>query len=1193
MLTLPSLEPSHVALEGIHLIEASAGTGKTYTIASLVLRLILERGLTVDQILIVTFTKAATDELRERIRQRLLDGRSAFEQGQSDEPVFAELLCAVPDYAQAQQRLTFALQSFDEAAIFTIHGFCQRVLSESAFETGWLFDAEITPDDGDIRQQIIDDFWRNETANISLGVAQYLSRTNITPDSLRKELDSWIGRDDVRVIPDVDVGDIDALHDDLQAAHRKFQAQWPEARAGVDELMRSSTALKRNSYQLKSLPDRFTALDVLADLGSPVTWLADDTRHKVFTYFSSSKITNSTKAKQIPPEHPLFDVCECLLVAYSLYSGACEDALLKLKSDCLAFAQAEMTRRKQLVQRQSYDDLLLEMRAALRSSQGPALLRGLRRQFPAGLIDEFQDTDSVQYEIFRRIYADQPGPLFLIGDPKQAIYSFRGADIFTYMAAKRDAQHAHTLGTNYRSQAHLVAAINQLFERPKNAFLFDDIPFQPVNAGRPARADGAALRIGWLDESDDGKVPNKENATRQAVIATAREIQRLLASNQFMARDIAVLVRSHKEGQAVAKALAQYDIKSSFLSQQNVFASDEASDLLRCLSAIVEPTNTGRINAALSCRLMGVDALQLHQLQNDERAWADWIGRFQDWLVQWQRHGFSASFADWQSASGLRPRLLKLADGERRVTNVQHLTEILQTQSLRAAATPEGLVKWFSDQIAEAHDGKDEDAQLRLESDESLVKIITIHKSKGLEFPVVFCPFLWSARKAPNKNALLAYHAPDQVDQPGQWVLDLGSEHRNEESVPQVEYESLAEDIRLAYVALTRASERCYITWGKVSGCERTALTYLLHHDDQDNTLEGFRARVKKLGDVDMRNVAQALVAKSGGAIALETLSDGVVEQGELRLQPVTQLRARPFTGRIVRDWRVTSFSGLTSHHAAHTELPDYDLAVEPATPEPQPVQETPQGPNIYTFPKGAQAGIMMHALFEFLDFRLAQRPLLEPYVEDTLQQHGFDLSWRDVLVDMLLNVLATPLLDEVPDFTLGQLDNAQRLNELAFYFPLQALSVGGLQQVFEQAGGNHWRALAPEIALLRFGSLRGFMKGFIDLVFEWQGRYYVLDYKSNWLGAHIGDYTHDDIATALSEHLYDLQYMIYSVALHRYLRLRIPDYSYHQHFGGSVYLFLRGMHPESGTQTGVFFDRPDFALIDALDRYFGSHHAE
>lgn len=1195
-MTLKPLDPTSVPLTGQHLIEASAGTGKTYTIASLYLRLLLERELTVDQILIVTFTNAATEELRERIRQRLLDVRSDFARGHADDETTAALLSAVPGHERAQQQLTLALQSFDEAAISTIHGFCQRVLGDSAFETGWLFDTDIAPDDSTIRQQLVDDYWRQATADLAPALARYLFTSGITPDTLRATLNPWLQRDNVDVIPKTTRPDLTPLDDNLRHWHQQFQSQWVTARPELMTLMQASPVLNRTVYGLKSLDGRFAELDILAASRDAVSWCTQSKHRKTLSYFTDSGIRSGTKSGQTPPEHGFFQVCEYLLEAAEAFVFAAERRLIELKTDCLAYVQAEMPQRKRLSQQQSFDDLLLELRNALQGPNNNPLAASIRRQFPAALIDEFQDTDPVQYDIFRRVYAGQPGPLFMIGDPKQAIYSFRGADIFTYLAAKRDATHAHTLATNYRARPGLVDAINRVFSRPSDPFLFNGIDFQPVAAGRTEDkpvGHPAALRFWLLDENDGGKALTKVPATQQAASTTARDIARLLTTESCAASDIAVLVRSHKQAETIRRALQQYDIQCAISSQQSVFGSTEAVALHQCLAAIAEPTASGRIAAALTTVLMGQNGPELARAQHDDLIWSRWIERFHHWSALWHRAGLFACLGDWRGTMAIDQRLLALPNGERRVTNFQHLTELLQAQSLSDGHAPEQLVTWLGDQIRDTNSGSsNEAAQLRLESDESLVQVLTIHKSKGLEFPVVYCPFLWSSSKRPGKTEPIGYHAGKQDDR---WTLDLGSEHRASVSEPQFEYEALAEDIRLTYVALTRAAEHCTVVWGNVSEAEKTALGYLLHHDDGES-LDVMRKRVKKLKRDDIAEALGNLAAPGDGHICIEPIDQRPVEQGELDLRQPEPLVSRPFRGTIPRDWRITSFSGLTSQHTVQAEQPDYDM-LTPATPDIAEstittTAETP-GRGIFSFPKGAQAGVMMHALFEHHDFRDTDTQSLRPYAEQTLQKYGFDGAWHDVMADMMTHVLTTSIVPDDPAFTLSRLTPSQRLNELAFYFPLQAMTVSALQRTFQQSGGTHWRPLGPATGGLQFPPLQGLMKGFVDLVFEWQGRFFVVDYKSNWLGNTAEAYSRPELERAMAEHWYDLQYLIYTVALHRYLRLRLADYDYERHFGGIAYLFLRGMHPDTGVERGVFFDRPAFALINALDRTFGAKPVE
>jgi exodeoxyribonuclease V beta subunit len=537
-------------------------------------------------------------------------------------------------------------------------------------------------------------------------------------------------------------------------------------------------------------------------------------------------------------------------------------------------------------------------------------------------------------------------------------------------------------------------------------------------------------------------------------------------------------------------------------------------------------------------------------------------------------------FRAWLIGEGVPQRLLAFRDGERRLTNLLHLAELSHVAS-RARPGMAALLKWLGDR-RRAPANKDEEQQLRLESDENLVRIVTVHKSKGLEYPVVFCPFLWDGRlRADEKNnTTLLYHDPDDARRA---ILAVGAG----EDDPARQYarrEEMAENLRLFYVALTRAKQRCYLVWGKIKDAGAAPPAWLLHRptvkEHGKDWLQATQERFGKLEAAAIRGDLQTAFAAAGDAVAIAPLPR---EPGQRYRPPEgvePELKARVFAGSLSEFWRVGSFTALTAGQSVET--PDYDMTA--AVPGGETGAEVAAVPlrGIFAFPRGARAGSCLHAMFERLDFTQRDRERREDLVSRTLTGHGLDAAeWTPVVADLIERVLATPLDEK--GLRLATVAPDRRLNELEFAYPLGHLRADGLRRVL----ARHGYAVGPfreMIDHLEFSPLRGYMKGFIDLVFEAGGRFYLVDYKSNWLGPEPAAYRRELLDDAMARESYVLQYLIYTVALHRYLRLRVPDYHYARHFGGVFYLFLRGMDPALGADCGVFRDRPAPELVAALD---------
>ncbi|MDH5357721.1 MAG: exodeoxyribonuclease V subunit beta [Gammaproteobacteria bacterium] len=1170
---MTAFDAQTVSLQGLNLIEASAGTGKTYTLAELYLRLVLEKDLTVDKILVVTYTRAATEELRDRLRQKLVDARGELLKNPADRKMLIHMVDP-ESVRSASQKLTLAIQSFDEAAIFTIHGFCQRVLGDFAFESGQRFDVEMIGDDYALLQSATDDFWRREITTADKNFVAYLLAKNESPETLLKSVRNLIAKPYIECLP-VPEMDSELCYQQAQSQFEQLQNIWQKEQETVIATLNNKDLLNGNKYRTSSVEKWLLLLsNMLASPDMPLSLFEG------FEKFTPEKLEDGLKKDKILPENPFWTACEQLLALSHHLQQARELQRQQLRLRLLENLRDTLPKQKQQQQLQSYDDLLLNLEQALSGERGDWLVARLRQQYQAALIDEFQDTDPVQYASFSRIYADSGLPTFLVGDPKQAIYSFRGADIFTYLQAKSRADIQHTLTTNWRSHPDLVSAVNTIFSRHAEPFIYKDIPFKTVDAARNNKPvltveqpDSVPLQILWA-ESD--KSMAKKDLTAIAANVTADEIARLLNLAQshqatlldhdaqqhraVSGGDIAVLVRNHKQAHEIQHCLQQRGINSVQQGRENVFASKEAHMLERILLAIAEPNNDARLKSALATQLWGLNAGDLYQLQQDENEWHAQLDVFYELHQLWLKHGFMRMFRQLLILVSAQQRLLTLADGDRQLTNILHLLELIQDQCSQKNDGMEAVLHWLSTHIQSA-DPSDETAQLRLESDEQLVKIITIHKSKGLEYPIVFCPFLWDVNLRSAKDPVISFHQQDNNNS----ACAAFSEPALSQAAELVATEERAEDLRLLYVALTRARERCVVIWGNVKGkaegshVSNSALFSLLHptHNELDS--------------VAMAADLSALAESSAGSVAVRTIKEGEFIRYHAGSDSTQPLSARPFSGIIQQPWSISSFSALTYGHDA--ELPDYDAQSLHETVIVQTAMSLAL--DRFSFPRGAQAGTCIHAMFEHWDFSSRDTEAMQSMVSRTLLQFGFDEKWTLVACQWLSEVVATRLEEGL---SLNQLTPAQRLDEMAFYFPVANLSVDKLQRAMMPLLDKN-SPLATVINRLTFSSLSGFMKGFIDLVFEHQGRFYIVDYKSNHLGNNELDYQASQLSDAMVAHDYPLQYLIYNLALHRYLRLRMPDYDPEQHLGGVYYLFVRGMKPD--------WDRQAFFMTNRRQPYW------
>ncbi len=1140
------LDIARLPLKGVQLIEASAGTGKTWSITGLYLRWVLGIGaapLEVEQILVVTFTKAAVAELRGRIRLRLREALDVLEGQGEDE--FLQALLADVDVALARKRLQLALSCMDNAAIFTIHGFCKRLLSQYAFEAGISFDLDMQDGASELREQAVLDYWRQHAWQ-DTSVAQLLASQFSDAKHLHGQLKPLLDKADTPLTPVV------TLEQALQANDARVQAleaikdAWLQHGQQASDLQYAALdnkILHGNRVRRASVDKTVMAFNAWAMGGKP------DIEFERFSQQWLNERCAKGKEAQVPT-HPLFALIDRELPIIANAEAIARPAVLQhARTQVLAREAALKAAHGQL----SADDLLNEARNALIADHAAPLLEQVRKRFPVAMVDEFQDTDVIQYTIFSTLYGQSDEQaLLMIGDPKQAIYGFRGADIYAYLRARDDSAAQYHLTTNFRSTTDMVAAVNRCFAGD-NPFVIDKLDFQPLDAANkvpPFSGDDTrkALHIA-LAEDDIATADAPAQHLWQAEWIAA-EIRRLLGNanarigeRRVQAGDIAVLVRSHTQAREVRDALAVLGLPCVYAGRESVMQSDEAADLLLLLSALAEPENGSLLRNALSCRLLNLPLAQLYQHLHDEAAWEQVVSEFYAAQALWRKRGILPALYHLFEQYQVLERLKGDVFGERRLTDLLHLCELLQHQHSLGIGARE-LVRWLQRQREAGGDVADEQ-KLRLETDSELVQITTIHGSKGLQYPITFVAGMSAPGKAQGGD-ITWFH-----DDAG--VLHARYRASDEEKLQALQ-EQRAEEMRLLYVALTRSVYRCYITAESEKTLPQSPLARLLRVIGEKPMWPDVIKAAQELAD-DTISVSQDRPS-SGGALAEPAQA--------LRLNPP------PALPNIEDRWRINSYTGLTRHldapEAAH-------FANETRLPEVQGDRL-----DIASFPRGARAGICLHAIFERLDFRTADGSGIDAVCAQQLADHGFDRKWLPTLAVMARQVLDTPFSESQP-VRLSQADAF--VPELEFVLPLGNLRATNLER------GVNLLDPALKKPALTFADVEGMLRGFIDLVFIHQGRYWIVDYKSNWLGHKPGDYQHSAMDQAVAEHRYDIQAALYAVALHRYLQHCVPDYDPATHLGGVAYLFLRGMDGTHAGQ-GVWLRQPDADTVAQWDQLLG-----
>ncbi len=1170
-----------IPLSGLRLIEASAGTGKTHTITELFLRLILEKGLTVDQILVVTYTEAATEELRDRIRTKLRDEKI--------------VLCKKdisPENKKNISLLQNALINFDEAAIFTIHGFCFRILKEQAYESSSLFDTELITSQDHLLQETVDDFWRNNFYSTSPAFAAYALHANYSSEDFAKLISRHLQNPILKIIPDEAKPGIKTAEETFNQAHKKASDCWNQGRNEIEEILVSAKSLNRRSYQTKKIPQWINSFNNYFSENEPSVILPEKLEKLTLSAINSNPVGGNK-----PPEHSFFVLCEKLIKAKEALTSCFDKKLLDLKIKLFGYAGKSLEQKKALHNVLYFDDLLLNVYKALFSRKDSHFAGSIRNKYSAALIDEFQDTDPVQYKIFSKLFIHKDSSLFLIGDPKQAIYSFRNADLFAYLKAAEKAGEPFTLDTNWRSEPGLIKAVNSLFSTHQNPFLYHKISFKNVSSSSvckdPLKINNASEPPFQLWFVPTGKEKNSKSLIPKPQLredisnAVAREISRLLDlsgskkaclnDKPVTPGDIAVLVRTHKQANRVQESLKKHYVPSILHSTGNIFTTEDAVQMIYILEAAANPDEERKVKAALATYILGVKGKQLVSTDCNASFIETEMADFQKYHDLWNARGFFPMFQQLLTEKGVKPRLIALSDGERKLTNILHLAELIHNVLTQENLGMSAAVKWFSEQVrTEVHHQEEE--QLRLETDKDAVKIVTIHKSKGLEYSIVFCPFLWDGQSNNNK-APAVFHDPKK-----DLTLDLGSDCI-EENRTISDQEALSESMRLLYVALTRAKNRCYLVWGSFKDAGTSPLAYLFHNrncTDPSAAIKITKDIFNSLGDDDILKTLKSYEDSSEKTIRVSPIPPA---SENLKAYSNTEkkhtLSVRPFKKPIIREISFTSFSSIISGRYHESDLPEADEFFHDTKDE-----NTNDGLSIFSFPAGAVPGTMLHEVLEDLDFTINRADEIDRLIRDKFVHYGFEEKWIPIVRNMLIDLLNISLDPSDRGLCLSQIKNNDRLNELGFYFPLKDLSKQTLGSLFSKSGqAPVLEGFAKEIEKLNFQPLNGFIKGFIDLVFTYKGKFYIVDWKSNLIGRDIYHYKAENLVPIMQNDYYILQYHLYTLALHKYLKKRLPAYTYEKYFGGVFYIFLRGIDKTKGPDYGIFRDRPQKELILEMDR--------
>ncbi len=1227
----PELEPIREPIIGNMVIEASAGTGKTFTITTLLLRLLLglnsdqKAPLKLEEILIVTFTNAATAELKERIFKRIIDlKRAILGQGESD-PVLDALIEEIKNLSKSEEGgegvegtdaditsrleeavnlLVMAERSIDQASIFTIHGFSQRLLKENALNMGRDFQFEIAENAEEIIREALYYFWRQECYPLSRSQANIILEYFHAPESpylnshsLRRMIQPFL--QDPDLIERERFAEVSGLEELLTHQHNlieELKKDWLTyfPYTAFEDLVKT-TGLNGRSYRqdwMKKWHEEMTEW-ATSTLFSPPKSI-----EKFHYHYLESRLKEGGDLSRAPEElRELFqafeeiDTLPIVAIHYAAWKVIQHARVLKQEAQLLGF-----------------DDILQELKIRL-DGASEELIKAIQSRYRAVMIDEFQDTDRKQLSIFYKLFFDAPEiPFIMIGDPKQSIYRFRGADINAYLSAKQAAEKVRTLSTNYRSASRVIESVNQLFTvagKGAETFLHKDIPFIEISS--PAKAKeielfydlpekdlfsqedlGGLTFLNFKAGEEELTVPkkgepyvNRENFKNAVAERAALEVKKLLIYGRLRegdlirpveSGDITFLVRGHSDAELILSVLKKAGLNAVYLSEKRSVFDPEVSivsDLHLFLRSLIYRQDRALLMRSLSTILYGLSIEEYQALQEDAAGLEELLEERNYLRLIWRKHGILAMIRTFIVQQDRLAKLRALEDGERLVSDLFHLGELLQAQKI---STKEGLLAWLEEQM---ESGREDVATLRLESDFKTIQVMTYHKSKGLEFPIVFIPFALRNPVAETEGIYEFSVENPTTGREESYRKYLFKEEADETAKSYFIREQLAEEIRFLYVALTRAKYHNFVGFTldyKASDYPKSALGHLLPVHEKPELLE---------------DLCESGVVRNLTFTSIDLAKEMQHENMELLKQEEAEkstLKAAIFTGDTETIWRFTSFSHLSYNANTPYFIPEKQDEKEFEDEELPHLSDEERVGSL--FPKGAMTGNFIHALLEnYAPDELQNRELLSLELERNFSAFVPEADFPallDELTEWLNNILEADLALEdrhIPPLR-EILSGERHINELEFIFPVrERLTPDALSALVQE------NLPRESNETLSFDQLKGMLRGFIDLTFEHNGQFFVVDYKSNYLGPTPASYRLSEMERSIKHAHYDLQYLIYTVALVKFLEIQLPNFDYARDFGGVYYLYLRGM--QAGQKSGVYYTKPDETLINRLRSLF------
>ena len=1190
---------------GVRLLEASAGTGKTFALAHLVLRLVTEQLLSLDQLLVVTFTEAAAEELRDRIGRRLDAALQGLLRRERNDPATTEIDAVLKNWLEQHgqdssqrrllaSRLLEALEALERADITTIHGFCRRSLRRQALQNGQALDLTLDDDPQTLAVQVAHDLWRDEVLRLDHGHVGGLLQAGLNPEALASALHRLDGDCAVRIAEEAepiaaDQSLAETFPNWLRSRWEHFIEQWQSQGMVLEQALRSCAAEWRslgctNTKPFSSRPtkDRCSELDhwivQISNSKDPLIRYTEVRNQGLLGgYYHPGSFEKTARAcGEADPSLPSSALQTAIA---ALWDGPAEQTWRYLLIKGLTEINARRRHRGVV----GFSGLLDALDPS-RSTAAESWLMPLRARYRVALIDEFQDTDPLQWRLLKTAFTTPNHLLLMVGDPKQAIYRFRGGDLNTYKTARQDADRIDVLLDNRRTTPQLMRGINQLLAP---GLPLSELPVPrvtPRSSAEPIALPEGQTSLQILDvNSEEQDAVSSRTAVEGKIprIATDLILQILEDDRELDPSDVCVLVSRHRQAEDIRAALATSGLPSRLVSQGDVFASRGASDLQTFLDALARPAHAeGLRQLAVSSLLQWrSETLAAAEVNGQLDLLATHVQELTAELPQLGLMGCLARLMDGQTVADLSSRGRLLGD-------LQQCARLVQDTMHRQGLDASSGADWLRRQRLHPPETIAEQRQPFSDLAASAVAVVTVHRSKGLQYPVVICPYLWEA-PLPGKGPL--WRVPPGADSASwrvalnsHWGLGHAASHHDAK-------ESQAEAERLAYVAITRAERHLVLFEARAARQEGNPIASWLQHlaDSPTSLISRHPAELNAVTRYWRPRIGQRELScgpvpthgfeRSWGRSSYSAWISGHDDVKSISPDPRNFEEGRDVDARTISDTEIRS-------------LRDQDEPVDP--------EDSPLG----LFPRGAAAGDCLHRILEQIPF---DQPIAQDnnrvLVERELTRSGLDTDLVDSVLDGLSTLMQAPFGGPLGNLQLQSLHNGRRLHELSFDLPVahegRAVRPGQLASAFrtepdQRFGGKY----ADSLENLDFVS-RGFLTGSIDLVFTDSddpdtARWWVADWKSNWIGdrnvdgrpVHCGPrhYSQSAMEEQMHLHHYPLQAHLYLVALHRFLQWRLDGYQPERHLGGYAYVFLRGVSRKGGS--GVILEAPPLKRLQRLD---------